>query len=71
MTFHQSKMGDIPGEKFCLKWNDFEANVSHAFNDIRHERDFLDVTLACGDEQIMAHKVCTVHIQVVKKNSVI
>ena len=45
-------------EKFCLKWNDFEANISHAFRDIRDAKDFLDVTLVCEeDEQLLAHKV--------------
>ena len=44
-------------EKFCLKWNDFEHNVSSAFNDIREEKDFFDVTLVCGGSQIQAHKV--------------
>ena len=45
------------GEKFCLKWNDFESNISHAFQDLREGKDFLDVTLACEDSQIEAHKV--------------
>jgi len=44
-------------EKFCLKWNDYEKNISTAFKDIRDENDFLDVTLACEDEQLKAHKV--------------
>ena len=44
-------------EKFCLKWNDFEGNVSNAFRELREEKDFFDVTLACDDEQIQAHKV--------------
>ena len=44
-------------EKFCLKWNDFESNVSGAFREIREERDFFDVTLACDDNQMEAHKV--------------
>jgi len=45
-------------EKFCLRWNDFEANVSSAFREIREEKDFFDVTLACDDDsQIQAHKV--------------
>jgi len=44
-------------EKFCLKWNDFESNVSAAFKDLREEKDFFDVTLACEDSQIEAHKV--------------
>ena len=45
-------------EKFCLRWNDFETNVSSAFREIREEKDFFDVTLACDDDsQIQAHKV--------------
>ena len=44
-------------EKFCLKWNDFENNISVAFRDLRNEKDFFDITLACEDSQIQAHKV--------------
>eukprot|EP00092_Neocalanus_flemingeri_P015457 GFUD01016734.1.p1 GENE.GFUD01016734.1~~GFUD01016734.1.p1 ORF type:complete len:354 (-),score=90.17 GFUD01016734.1:152-1213(-) len=44
-------------EKFCLRWNDFETNVSVAFKELREEKDFFDVTLACDDSQIQAHKV--------------
>merc|ERR1719474_60182 len=47
----------MTSEKFCLKWNDFETNVSVAFRELRDDRDFFDVTLACEDEQIQAHKV--------------
>jgi len=44
-------------EKFCLRWNDFESNISIAFRELREEKDFFDVTLACDDNQIQAHKV--------------
>jgi len=44
-------------EKFCLRWNDFETNISVAFRELRDDKDFFDVTLACDDEQIQAHKV--------------
>jgi len=44
-------------EKFCLRWNDFEHNISSAFRELRDDKDFFDVTLACEDEQIQAHKV--------------
>merc|ERR1712233_38046 len=49
-----NKMGS---EKFCLRWNDFENNISSAFRELRDDKDFFDVTLACDDEQIQAHKV--------------
>ena len=47
----------MESEKFCLRWNDFESNISVAFRELRDDKDFFDVTLACDDEQIQAHKV--------------
>ena len=45
-------------EKFSLKWNEFESNISQGLKEIREEKDFLDVTLVCDDENfIEAHKV--------------
>ena len=45
-------------EKFCLKWNDFDQNVSSAFKLLREEKDFFDVSLVCEDSgQVEAHKV--------------
>ena len=40
-------------EKFCLRWNDFEGNISAAFRELRDDKDFFDVTLACDDEQLL------------------
>ena len=45
-------------EKLCLKWNDFQENVNSAFGNLREDKEFTDVTLACEDgHQIEAHKV--------------
>ena len=44
-------------EKFCLRWNDFEPNISTAFRELREDKDFFDVTLVCDEDQIQAHKV--------------
>ena len=45
-------------EKFCLRWNDFQMNASNAFNKLRKDKDFLDITLVSEDgEHISAHKV--------------
>ena len=41
------RMSNASREKFCLKWNDFESNISSSFKDIKDEKDFMDVTLAC------------------------
>ena len=45
-------------EKLCLRWNDFQENVNTAFQSLREDNEFADVTLACEDgQQIQAHKV--------------
>ena len=45
-------------ERFALKWNDFQQNVSRSFGKLRKEEDFFDVTLISDDEeQIHAHKL--------------
>ena len=44
-------------EKLCLRWNDFEGNISSAFRDLKEEKDFSDVTLVCADQQVEAHRV--------------
>ena len=44
-------------EKFSLKWQDYEQNIGNALNSLREEKEFFDVTLACEDNQIEAHKV--------------
>ena len=46
------------GEKFCLKWNDFNSNASRAFGLLKIEEFLQDVTLVGEDNsQIAAHKL--------------
>ena len=47
----------MTSEKFCLQWNEFESNISIAFRELRDDKDFFDVTLACDDDQIQAQKL--------------
>ena len=45
-------------EKLCLQWNDFKENAIGAFRNLREDKDFADVTLACEDgKQVEVHKV--------------
>ncbi|XP_059089227.1 broad-complex core protein isoforms 1/2/3/4/5-like isoform X12 [Tigriopus californicus] len=47
-------------DKFCLRWNDFETNISAAFKELRQDKDFFDVTLTVDDDPnhvLQAHKV--------------
>ena len=46
-------------EEFCLRWDDFEENISSAFRHLRNDPDFSDVRLAVKDRArpFRAHKV--------------
>ena len=61
-------------EKFCLKWNNFNSNITKSLSNLRNEEDFYDVTLVGDDyKQISAHKVilssCSEYFKhVLKKN---
>jgi NAD(P)H-nitrite reductase large subunit len=45
-------------ENYCLKWNEFEANILDSFRKLREDRRLFDVTLATDDgHQIQAHKM--------------
>ena len=51
-------------ETFCLRWNEFEGNVSRSFSSIRNNNQFFDCTLTTDDDDdeaysdnLRAHKV--------------
>ena len=53
-------MGSL--DKLCLRWNDFDKNVSKSFASIRDQSQFFDCTLATDDDtdyldNLRAHKV--------------
>lgn len=67
-------MGSVEGEKYCLKWNDFTSNLSTAFQQLRKDEDFFDVTLLTEDSEIKCHKLvlgaCSSHFrQIIKRLS--
>ena len=47
----------MSNEKLCLKWTDFQNLMQVSFGELRTDNDFTDVTLACEDQSIKAHKV--------------
>ena len=52
------KLANMGSDKFCFKWNDFQENILSCFKELRSDKEFTDVTLACEDgQQIEAHKV--------------
>lgn len=54
---------EIPQEKcslpqqFCLKWNNYQTNLTNVFDDLLQNESFVDVTLACDGQSIKAHKM--------------
>ena len=61
-------------EKFNLKWNDYQNNVSKSFRLLRYKDDFCDVTLVGDDfKQVTAHKVilasCSEYFNKILKNN--
>ena len=53
-----TKLAVMMDEKFSLKWNDFQTNVSNSFRKLRSNDSFYDVTLVSDDQQqVSAHKV--------------
>merc|ERR1712126_386251 len=64
----------IMSEKFCLKWNDFQSNVSKSFGLFRNEDYLHDVTLVSDDHsKLPAHKLilsaCSSYFKDIFKNS--
>ena len=48
----------MSAEQLCLNWNDFQENTLSSFKKLRTDKEFTDVTLACGDgQQVVVHKV--------------
>ena len=48
-------------ERLCLQWNDFKENIISSVGNLKEDKDFTDVTLACEDgTQIEAHKIILV-----------
>ena len=45
-------------DKLCVKWNDnLQERLHTSFEKLRDDNDFTDVTLACEDQSVKAHKV--------------
>lgn len=44
-------------QQFFLKWNDFQVNMMTSFRNLRNDKSFTDVTLACEGQTCKAHKM--------------
>ncbi|XP_052901231.1 protein abrupt-like isoform X2 [Anopheles moucheti] len=44
-------------QQFSLRWNNYTSYIAGAFDSLRYEEDFVDVTLCCEGRKIRAHKI--------------
>lgn len=51
----------MAGQHYCLRWNNYQSNMTSVFHQLLQTEAFVDVTLACNEASLKAHKVgrCT------------
>ncbi|XP_018332833.1 uncharacterized protein LOC108742238 isoform X2 [Agrilus planipennis] len=47
----------MTGQHYCLRWNNYQSNMTSVFHQLLQNEAFVDVTLACKDLSLKAHKV--------------
>ncbi|KAH8301992.1 hypothetical protein KR044_001604 [Drosophila immigrans] len=55
----QRKSSPVGGDnqQFCLRWNNYQSNLTNVFDELLQNESFVDVTLACEGHSIKAHKM--------------
>lgn len=48
---------EMAGQHYCLRWNNYQSNMTSVFHHLLKTQAFVDVTLACNDQSLKAHKV--------------
>ncbi|KAI5720970.1 hypothetical protein M8J77_014079 [Diaphorina citri] len=44
-------------QHYCLRWNNYQSNMTSVFHHLLRTEAFVDVTLACNEQSLKAHKV--------------
>lgn len=52
-----SSTGQGTSQQFCLRWNNYQTNLTSVFDQLLQNESFVDVTLACDGQSIKAHKM--------------
>ena len=47
----------VSGENFLLRWNQFQTNIKMTYQGVRETGDYSDITLACEDGVVKAHRI--------------
>ncbi|XP_014250800.1 modifier of mdg4-like isoform X2 [Cimex lectularius] len=55
----ETEEGDemVNSQHYCLRWNNYQSNMTSVFHHLLRTQAFVDVTLACNDQSLKAHKV--------------
>lgn len=56
LTANVNNSDSIP-QAFCLRWNNYQTNLTAVFEQLLHSEQFVDVTLSCEGFSIKAHKM--------------
>ncbi|KAL6434153.1 hypothetical protein ACFW04_005939 [Cataglyphis niger] len=48
--------GGMAGQHYCLRWNNYQSTVTSVFHQLLQTETFVDVTLACNEASLKAHK---------------
>lgn len=51
------QIGQSNSQQFCLRWNNYQTNLTSVFDQLLQNESFVDVTLACEGHSIKAHKI--------------
>lgn len=54
---NNSQNGGNGAQQFCLRWNNYQSNLTSVFDQLLQSESFVDVTLACDGHSIKAHKM--------------
>lgn len=52
-----AKMTQTPPQQYCLRWNNYQNNLTNVFDQLLQSESFVDVTLACDGHSLKAHKM--------------
>ena len=48
---------DLTTQQYCLRWNNYQSNLTLVFDQLLQNEAFVDVTLTTGGRSIKCHKV--------------
>lgn len=50
-------MSSQQDQYFSLRWNNYQGNMTTVFHQLLQAQSFVDVSLACDNQTLQAHKV--------------